>query len=234
MTSQRDAHTTRDDPDLVDELSRRARERHDGAPAAADAVAETLRLPSEAELLARLDAGAVLHQSQEVHASSAPLLGRALNRFKRAVVRASQRNLQDALDQQTRVNLDVIAVLQQHAQRIDGARPADDAALQRAAARLRADELADEARWIADLHALEALPDGDLRAGVADPDVLASDDAGQLASAARHLARVTGDGGVLVVAAGPHEPTALAALLLTAGFRDAERDPHRALVVARR
>ncbi len=83
---------------------------------------ETLDQGGGDEAYERLRANAVLHQSLAVPASTRPGVGKVIEFVKRFILRAAFLNVQGIIEQQSRVNGDLIAELRRLADDVDGLR----------------------------------------------------------------------------------------------------------------
>ncbi len=235
---------------LMDELRARVAEKKARGLYQADAlVRETLDGRGDDEAFERLRTNAVLHQSLAVPPSTRPGIGTVIERIKAFVVRASFLNIQGILEQQTRVNGDLIAEVRRLADDVDGLRgeraalgggtsAQQDALVER---RARALDGNVEAERVPSREALAEMAAGAHPAITVPTAVLSAGDAGELVRIVRDLARVLSEGGTALVAPGESDPVTLAALLTAVGFAEAwpesAQDPSGervVIVVARR
>jgi len=108
---------------LMDELRARVASKKARGLYRADAlVRETLDQGGGDEAYERLRANAVLHQSLAVPASTRPGVGKVIEFVKRFILRAAFLNVQGIIEQQSRVNGDLIAELRRLADDVDGLR----------------------------------------------------------------------------------------------------------------
>ena len=189
-------------------------------------VRDTLDQGTGPEVYERLRVNAVLHQSLAVPASTRPGIGKLIEFAKRFVLRASFLNVQAIVEQQSRVNGDLIAEVRrisedlddmrgERSQRADAIRIEQDAAVGRRAAALGCTTIIESRALLAVAH------DATHSVLAASAALVDGVDAVGLGALVRDLARVMSVGGTLLLAPGGSDPVALAALLTAVGFGDA-------------
>jgi len=212
---------------LMDELRARVADKKARGLYRADAlVRETLDQGGDVETQERLRSNAVLQQSLAVPASTRPGIGTVIERAKRFIVRASFLNVQGIIEQQSRVNGDLIAEMRRLAEDVDGlraersARSGGSPAQQDALVGRRARAL-DGAQAVESRDALAAAGDAAHPALAVSASVLRGAGAAALVHIAGELARVVPAGGSLLLAPGDSDAVTLAALLTAVGFSEA-------------
>jgi len=212
---------------LMDELRARVASKKARGLYRADAlVRETLDQGGDDEAYERLRANAVLHQSLAVPASTRPGVGKVIEFVKRFILRAAFLNVQGIIEQQSRVNGDLIAELRRLADDVDGlraqrsARSGGSPAQQDAVVERRARGV-EGAHTITSRAALAAADAAAHPVLAVSASVLGAADATALVRIAGDLARVVSAGGTLLLAPGESDAITLAALLTSVGFSEA-------------